>query len=409
MINGRWTRDNTSELLENGEMFYPRVLADIERAREEVLIETFIWWDDEIGYQLHKAVIQAAERGVRVDITVDGFGSGNLPASFVQSLSDAGVNLHVYDPRGRVLGCQTNLFRRLHRKFAIIDATVGYIGGINYSMEHVREHGPKSKQDYAVRVTGPVVDEMHQFCRKQVGRINAPERRRWLRRLRWYRPNPLKPARHAQAALVWRDNADHDQAIEQWYYDGIVNARREIIIANAYFFPGYRFLRALRLAAERGVRVCLILQGEPDKFYVRQAASTLYDYLLNAGIEIHEYIDRPLHGKVAIIDDDWATVGSSNLDPFSLALNLEANLFIRDTEFAGLLRDRLVALMDTACHRVQRQEVPRQRGWRQIVRVLVFHFLRRFPAWARLIPGHVKRIQPSGRDRLVARESKRLT
>ena len=112
---------------------------------------------------------------------------------------------------------------------------------------------------------------------------------------------------------------------------------------------------------------------------------------------------------MAIIDDDWATVGSSNLDPFSLALNLEANLFIRDTEFAGLLRDRLVALMDTACHRVQRQEVPRQRGWRQIVRVLVFHFLRRFPAWARLIPGHVKRIQPSGRDRLVARESKRLT
>ncbi len=212
------------------------------------------------------ALIDAAKRGVHVDITVDGFGSGKLPASFVQALTDAGVNLHVYDPRGSVLGFQTNLFRRLHRKFTLIDCAVGYIGGINFSMEHVREHGPKSKQDYAVRVTGPVVDEMHGFCRKQVGAINTPERRPWLRRLRWYRPNPLKPARDAQAALVWRDNADHDQSIEQWYYQGISEAKREIIIANAYFFPGYRFLRALRLAAEGGVRVCLILQGEPDKF-----------------------------------------------------------------------------------------------------------------------------------------------
>ena len=409
MTNGRWTDGNTIELLENGEMFYPRVLADIERAREQVLIETFIWYDDDIGYQLHRAVIDAAKRGVHVDITVDGFGSGKLPASFVQALTDAGVNLHVYDPRGSVLGFQTNLFRRLHRKFTLIDCAVGYIGGINFSMEHVREHGPKSKQDYAVRVTGPVVDEMHGFCRKQVGAINTPERRPWLRRLRWYRPNPLKPARDAQAALVWRDNAEHDQSIEQWYYQGISEAKREIIIANAYFFPGYRFLRALRLAAERGVRVCLILQGEPDKFYVRHAAATLHDYLLNANIEIHEYMDRPLHAKVAIIDDDWATVGSSNLDPFSLALNLEANLFIRDQAFTTLLRDRLVALMDTACRRVRREQVPRQRGWRQIARVLVFHILRRFPAWAQLIPGHIKPIQPSGQDRLVPHSDKRPT
>ena len=104
MTNGRWTDGNTIELLENGEMFYPRVLADIERAREQVLIETFIWYDDDIGYQLHRAVIDAAKRGVHVDITVDGFGSGKLPASFVQALTDAGVNLHVYDPRGSVLG-----------------------------------------------------------------------------------------------------------------------------------------------------------------------------------------------------------------------------------------------------------------------------------------------------------------
>src|SRR5690606_37234668 len=141
----------------------------------------------------------------------------------------------------------------------------------------------------------------------------------------------------AAAIFVTRDNGRHRNDIEQHYLAAIRSARSEILIANAYFFPGYRLLRELRNAARRGVRVGLVLQGEPDMPMVRAASKLLYDYLLSAGVEIHEYCQRPLHGKVAIVDEDWSTVGSSNLDPLSLSLNLEANVVIRDRAFNACL------------------------------------------------------------------------
>lgn len=119
-----------------------------------------------------------------------------------------------------------------------------------------------------------------------------------------------------------RDNAAHADDIERHYRIAIRAARRRIVIANAYFLPGYRLLKGLRDAARRGVEVTLILQGHPDMPWVTAATRSLYHYLLPAGVRIVEYCRRPFHGKVAVVDDEWATVGSSNLDPLSLWLNL---------------------------------------------------------------------------------------
>src|SRR4029453_1234095 len=141
--------------------------------------------------------------------------------------------------------------------------------------------------------------------------------------------------------FVYRDNRDHRNDIERQYRGAIRSARREVTIAMAYFFPGYRLLKTLRHAPRRGVRVRLILQGPPDMPIVKTAAELLHSQLIQAGVEIHEYCKRPLHGKGAVIDDDWATVGSSNLDPLSLALNLEANVVIRDSAFNAVLNSRL--------------------------------------------------------------------
>jgi len=118
----------------------------------------------------------------------------------------------------------------------------------------------------------------------------------------------------------------------------------------------------------------------------RFAATMLYDYLLSAGVEIYEYCERPFHGKVATVDGQWATVGSSNLDPLSLALNLEGNVMIRDTRFAASLQERLEYLVQTQCRPMQRGSRPRRRMQRMFVGVFVFHFLRRFPAWAGWLP-----------------------
>lgn len=143
----------------------------------------------------------------------------------------------------------------------------------------------------------------------------------------------------------------------------LANAKREVIIANAYFFPGYRLLHAMRNAARRGVRVKLIVQGEPDMPIVKVGARLLYNYLVKGGVQIYEYRRRPLHGKVALMDDHWATVGSSNLDPLSLSLNLEANLIIHDRQFNQTLRDNLQALIVNDCVRVDESMVPKRTWW----------------------------------------------
>src|SRR6185369_1035273 len=298
----------------------------------------------------------AARRGAQVDVTIDGFGSPDLSDRFIGSLIDAGVRIHVFDPGKRLLGWRVNMLRRMHRKIVVIDRSVAFVGGINYSADHLADFGPAAKQDYAVEIRGPLVADIHRFTHTALAQGQRYQRgRQWWRRRRRLRtrPDSLPAVGPAAAVLVVRDNGEHQSDIEREYRIAIRAARRRVIIANAYFFPGYRFMRELRHAARRGVDVRLILQGAPDMPIVKTAATLLYHHLLGAGVRIYEYCERPLHGKVALVDDDWATVGSSNLDPLSLALNLEANVIIRDRAFNAELRERMQRLMQEDCQRVE--------------------------------------------------------
>jgi cardiolipin synthase len=196
----------------------------------------------------------------------------------------------------------------------------------------------------------------------------------------------------AETMFVTRDNTEHTADIERHYRIAIRAARRRIVIANAYFFPGYRLLHQLRRAARRGVDVCLILQGQPDMPIVKIGAGMLHHHLLRAGVRIFEYCERPMHTKVALTDDEWSTVGSSNLDPLSLALNLEANLVIRDRGFNRQLSERLDHLMQHNCKELHADQLNEPRWWLLIRSFFVFHLLRRFPAWAGWLPAHVPKL-----------------
>jgi cardiolipin synthase len=169
-------------------------------------------------------------------------------------------------------------------------------------------------------------------------------------------------------------------------------AKTSVTIANAYFFPGYRMLREMRNAAQRGVTVRLVVQGEPDMPIVKVGAELLYNYLVEGGVEVYEYIRRPLHGKVAVMDSHWATVGSSNLDPLSLSLNLEANLIIHDSDFNQRLSSNLDRLIAEDCVRVDEAKLPKRNWWQLTRGVLVFHFLRHFPAIAGWLPAHTPKL-----------------
>lgn len=400
-MNSHWVPGNRITLLENGEGYYPRVFECIAAAEKEVLLETFILFDDKVGRQLHEALLKAAQRGAEVHVLVDGWGSPDLPASFTKPLLDAGVKLRAFEPVQRLLGARVNLLRRMHHKIVVVDGKVAFVGGINYSIDHLAEFGELAKQDYAVEVEGPLVGQIQAFCRANVD-APQPARGQWLRRWRaGLRRQGVAQltGEGAVAAFVTRDNNEHRSDIERHYRAAIRSARQRILIANAYFFPGYRFLRDLRRAARRGVQVDLFLQGRPDMLWVKRASELLYRHLIRAGVRIYEYNERPLHGKVAVIDDQWATVGSSNLDPTSLSLNLEANVIVRDEAFARHLRERIDDLLETCCQRVELPVPGRLRSaWIAVRSMVVFHALRRFPDWTRQTSRRAPRVVPLGVD-----------
>ena len=190
-----WQEGNRIRLLENGDNFYPAVFAAIGKAERRVILETFIWFEDGVGRQLHAAVLGAAQRGVQIEVLLDGYGSPDLSDDFVGELTAAGVVFRYYDPRPPLLGMRTNVFRRMHRKIVVIDDRIAFVGGINYSDEHMSDYGPEAKQDYAIEVEGPVVQDILQFELENLPG-NAAARRWWKRR---HRPEENTKPGEAQA------------------------------------------------------------------------------------------------------------------------------------------------------------------------------------------------------------------
>lgn len=378
-----WRDGNRVRLLENGEEFFPRVFEALRRARVRVYIETFILLDDEVGRALLRALAEAAARGAVVDVLADGFGSEPLTPGYRAQMAAAGVQLHLYEPRPRLFGLRTNPFRRLHRKIVLIDGRLAFIGGINFCSDQLLASGPSALHDFAVELQGPGVGDIEQFVAHSRSAAHPPQA-------------PVSASRvvgPARVRFVTRDNHRHPGDIEREYRVAIRAAQREILLANAYFFPGYRLLRDLRSAARRGVQVTVVVQGKADLRIVPVVARWLYHYLVPAGVRICEFRTRPLHAKVAVVDGRWATVGSSNLDPLSLSLNLEANLVIVDAGFGAELRARLLQLLAQHCTPVTAARVPRRTWWRIVSSMLVFHFLRHFPRWAERMPAAQPRIE----------------
>lgn len=401
-MNSHWVPGNRITLLENGEGYYPRVFDAIAAAEHEVLLETFILFDDKVGRALQQALLSAAGRGAKVHVLVDGWGSPDLPLSFTQPLLDAGVKLRSFEPAQRLFGARINMLRRMHRKLVVVDRQRAFVGGINYSIDHLDGQGPRGMQDYAVEIEGPLVEQIQTFCRASLDEPQ-PARGLWLRRWRAmrnkdadkYDSGAAAADDGVRAAFVTRDNRSNRTDIELHYRAALRSAREHVMIANAYFFPGYRLLRDLRGAARRGVRVDLIMQDETDMPWAQRASKLLYGHLMRAGVRIYEYRERPLHAKIAVVDDHWATVGSSNLDPTSLSLNLEANVFVRDEAFARHLRERIEHLMQQRCERIRLPTPgPLRSAWIALRSLLVFHAMRHFSGWAQHSPDSAPRVVP---------------
>jgi cardiolipin synthase len=358
---------NRLTLLRNGEQYFPALVAAIDAARLEVFLESYIYADDETGSLVADTLARAAARGVRVRLLLDGFGASDFAPRFRGMLEGAGVEVLVYRPKISPWTLRRSRLRRMHRKLASIDGRVAFVGGINIIDDFANPEGRLPRYDYAVRIEGPLATEVRAAAAHLWLRVSWMELRR--RAPVAVAPPPAAPVGDQHAALVVRDSLRHRRDIENAYLHCMGGAREEIFIACAYFFPGRRFHRAIVAAAARGVRVRLLLQGMVEYPLVHYASRALFGALLDAGVEIHEYQRSILHAKVAVFDARVACVGSSNIDPFSLLLAREANVFVDDRSFAEELRASLEEAM-----RVGAMPLPPQR-WRKQ------HLLLRLRIW----------------------------
>lgn len=362
----RMTGGNRVRLLQGGDELFPAMIAAIERAVSQVWLATYIFDADPAAERVAMALAAAARRGITVAVVVDGFGSKATLPALRAWLESAGVAFAVFRPAERWWQLlQPGQLRRLHQKLCVVDGGIGFVGGVNVIDDrHDLRHGwfETPRLDFAVEVEGPVCHMVEQtaramFTRARLGAAWRDEMlhlirgaeplagaRNLLQRMRILSPSSagdedvLLPVR---IAFVVRDNLRQRRAIEQAYVQAIAQARSRIDLVCPYFYPGRIFRRALRRAARRGVAVRLLLQGKVDYRFAGLAARVLYHELLAAGVRVWEYTPAFLHAKAAVIDGDWATVGSSNIDPLSLLLNLEANVVIRDTAFSADLAQRL--------------------------------------------------------------------
>ncbi|MBD8049356.1 cardiolipin synthase ClsB [Limnohabitans radicicola] len=355
-------------LIDGGEAYFQAVITAVDRARSQVQLETYIFDFHGAAAAVAEALERAALRGVRVWLVVDGVGTGRLPAEWALRFERAGVSCRVYSPLGALGLLIPSRWRRLHRKLCVVDGQQAFCGGINILDDwYDPHHGTLShpRLDFAVQARGALVQQVQETMTQLWWRLQAVRHVRqhnfpeafssfraaglhlpWTHEDGTAEPDQIK----ARAGLLLRDNVRHRSQIERAYLKAIGMARREIVIANAYFLPGRRVRAALIHAARRGVRVRLLLQGRYEYFMQYHAVRPVYGALLASGVEIHEYTASFLHAKVAVIDPDsdrpWATVGSSNLDPLSLLLAREANVVVADRTFAVQLHRRLVQAME---------------------------------------------------------------
>lgn len=369
-------------LLPGGEALFAALVQAMDAARRSIHLETYIFDFQGTPLLVAEALERAARRGVMVRVVVDGIGTGQIPEAWYTRFKAAGVHCCVYSPMRSLGMLWPSGWRRLHRKLCVVDGVLGFCGGINLLDDHLDPNMGQlthPRFDFAVRCTGPLVADMEDTMltlwwrmqairqakrrefkaawetlsnRQGVGKFAdwVLPRTLWAHGQRLHHPSTPSHAppvvEDAPAALVLRDNVWHRADIEKAYLKAIGEAKHHITLANAYFIPGRKLRRALIRAAQRGVSVRVLLQGEYETFMQYHAARPVFKQLLDAGIDIRAYTPSALHAKVAVIDGQWATVGSSNLDPLSLLLAREANIVSTDTQFSQDLHQRLILALE---------------------------------------------------------------
>jgi len=343
---------NDIEIFKNGKEKFSSFFKEIENAKESINLEYYIVKDDETGKKLKDLLIKKAKEGVEIKFIMDKIGSGRLKKSYIKQLENAGVEIAFYSyflsPLFKFVNTQVNY--RNHRKIAIIDSKIGFIGGINIGNEYIGKSSLGYWRDLHLKVRGEAVNGLQKIFFEDYQTIVKAERKKEkIDPSKYFKKQERKGNSLIQIAVSGPES--ENSSIMQTIHKMITIAKDHIYIATPYFIPNDSILSALKIAALSGIKVKILFPGKMDHFLVYFASRTYLEEIIKYGVEVYFYRkDRFIHSKFVSIDGLISTVGTANIDIRSFELNYEANLLIYDREKTQQIEDIFLEDLKISSH-----------------------------------------------------------
>jgi cardiolipin synthase len=340
--------DNNVEIFTNGVDKFAALLTDLQKATKYILLQYYIFEDDNIGYQIRDILIDKAKLGIKVRVIYDHIGSISVKKRFFREMTAAGIQVY---PFFRVafppFGSRINW--RNHRKIVVIDGTIGYIGGMNIADRYISGGKFDTWRDTHIRLTGPAVIALQYSFAVDWSFMGQP--------LLDESASPLPAATLTPASIQMATSGPIDQwsNIAHLYSKAINNAKHIVYIQTPYFLPTENLLKALQGAALSNVDVRIMMPRYSDSIMLRYASNSYILECLNAGIKVYLYNPGMLHSKTLIIDNEFTCVGSANFDFRSFEHNFEGNIVIYSKEVNEQMRN-IFANDQKQCTRIRKTE-----------------------------------------------------
>jgi cardiolipin synthase A/B len=372
-----YTLHNKVGLLRGGQPYFNLLLQLIGQAKHTIHLQTYIYENDETGNAITQALVQAASRGVKVFLLLDGYGSKKIGSTYTEFLKLNGIAFRWFAP---IFRSQHYYFgRRLHHKIVVVDAQHSLVAGVNISNRYNDVAGQTAWLDWALSCEGEAAAELHKTC------IEVWNNAKWRpgKKLDGMVATPTWPSTTCMVRIRRNDWVRQRMEITKSYLEMFRKAKSHIIMMSSYFLPGRTFRKAMQAAAKRGIRIVVIAAGKSDIGTAKQAERYLYSWLLRNKIELYEYQPHILHGKISSYDGQWVTIGSYNVNNLSTYASVELNMDVLDAHFAGNAENTLQQIIEQQCLRVTQERFDANNAWYQqlwqrinydVVRVLFFLF-----------------------------------
>lgn len=345
IVPGSYTNNNKAQFIRGGGSYFAELGNLIDSAAKTVHVQCYIFIDDETGNEIATHLKNAAQRGVKTYLLVDGYASQNLSGEFLRQLRDAGVYFNRFQPLFK--SKKFYFGRRLHHKVAVADGMRAIVGGINITNRYNDMPGVPGWLDVAIGIEGPAAIEIERLCCSLWNGSSSPKAIPAVYTDDVY--HNMEGANLCSVRVRQNDWVKNKHQISKGYSQMFNNAASNIIIMGSYFLPGWKFRKQMAKAVKRGVSIKIIVAGFSDIRISKHAERYLYSWLLKNNIDIYEYQKNILHAKIAVMDDRLMTIGSYNLNNISAYASIELNLDVRNKPFVSQVSAYLREIIEKDC------------------------------------------------------------